>query len=149
VETTQPNRLKEIREKRGLSQDQLADQMDVSQQQVHRWEQGDLKMSVVTKAARALDCAEQDLFGPPANPSTFGYTSRPGDLPAPDASLLGQIIGYVDAFLAEEGLELDADRKGTVVASLYQLAHRDAVARGIKPEAADLSPFDNVIKLAV
>ena len=59
--------IKVFREKCGLSQRKVADLMDVSQQAVARWENGEAKprADVLPKLARVLGCTIDELFRDP------------------------------------------------------------------------------------
>ena len=59
--------IKVFREKCGLSQRKVADLMDVSQQAVARWENGEAKprADVLPKLARVLGCTIDELFREP------------------------------------------------------------------------------------
>ena len=59
--------IKVLREKCGLSQRKVADLMDVSQQAVARWENGEAKprADVLPKLARVLGCTIDELFRAP------------------------------------------------------------------------------------
>ena len=59
--------IKVFREKCGLSQRKVADLMDVSQQAVARWENGEAKprADVLPKWARVLGCTIDELFRDP------------------------------------------------------------------------------------
>lgn len=63
--------LKEWREKKGLTQQQLADRLGVSDVTVHRWEKGIAKLStpVMEAIAEALDIEPGDLYRDPARPT--------------------------------------------------------------------------------
>ena len=57
--------LKNLREKAGLSQEELADKMDVSRQSVSKWETGEAypKMEHIFALTDILDCRLGDLVG--------------------------------------------------------------------------------------
>lgn len=59
-----PNRIKELREMRGLTQQELADMMGVSKQDVSRYERGytPLNMEWLIKFAQSLNVHPQDLL---------------------------------------------------------------------------------------
>ena len=56
--------IKKMREKRGLSQGQLADKIGVAQQHISRWENGNHRPSIdtVQKLAEILNCNISDLI---------------------------------------------------------------------------------------
>ena len=58
-------KIKELREKKGLSQAALAGKMNVSQQAVARWESGVAmpKSESLPKLADVLDCSIDALYG--------------------------------------------------------------------------------------
>lgn len=57
--------LKFLREKRGLSQENLATKMNVSQQSVAKWETGVAmpRSDKLPELAKVLECEISDLFG--------------------------------------------------------------------------------------
>ena len=57
-------KIKEIRLDRGMTQQQLAEQIGVSQQEVQRWEKGKFKPKTdkLVLIAKALDCDIMDLI---------------------------------------------------------------------------------------
>lgn len=63
--------LKEWRDERGLTQQQLADRVDTGKDQISRWESGKRGMSaeVVGALAEALQIEPSDLFRDPNQPS--------------------------------------------------------------------------------
>jgi transcriptional regulator with XRE-family HTH domain len=69
----QPRRnfLKQWREHRGLTQEQLAARLDTHKGQISNWENGrrDLTFNVQAALAEALEIEPQDLFRDPAQPS--------------------------------------------------------------------------------
>ena len=56
--------IKEMREKRGLSQGQLADKIGVAQQHISRWENGKHRpgIDILIKIAAVLNCNIGDLI---------------------------------------------------------------------------------------
>ena len=63
--------LKEWREKRDLTQQQLADRLETGKDQISRWESGKRGMSaeVVAALAEALQIEPSDIFRDPSMPS--------------------------------------------------------------------------------
>ena len=63
--------LREWREKRGLTMQQLADRLDTGKDQISRWEANKRSMSadVVAALAEALSIEPADIFRDPAMPS--------------------------------------------------------------------------------
>lgn len=61
-----PNRLKMLRERRGLTQQQVADAVDVSHVQISRLERNkqDLTEAMVYRLAATLGCHPGELFAP-------------------------------------------------------------------------------------
>lgn len=70
--------LREWRNARGLSQQQLADRLDTSKGQISRWESGSRSMSgdVIAALADALAIEPGDLFRDPAAPSLDALLAR-------------------------------------------------------------------------
>ena len=70
------DRLKQRRQFKGFTQQDLADQLRVSQQQVARWERGtsDASADSVAQLARALDCTTDWLLG--LVEQTHGYVQE-------------------------------------------------------------------------
>jgi len=69
--TPRPNRIKEIRESRGLTAFQIAERIGVRDVTVYRYESGDTipSLPVAQKLADALDCTLDELFPAPAKAS--------------------------------------------------------------------------------
>lgn len=65
-------RLKQLRERRGFTQDQLADMVGVKERTVSRWETGASRGlyddDVLDEIAKALGCEPEDIIGPRAVP---------------------------------------------------------------------------------
>jgi transcriptional regulator with XRE-family HTH domain len=63
--------LREWREKRGLTQQQLADKLDTGKDQISRWESGkrDMGAAVIAALSEALQIEPGDLFRDPSIPS--------------------------------------------------------------------------------
>lgn len=59
------NMVKEMRERAGLSQAELAKRLGVTQQSIYYYESGnrDIKASVLIDMAKALDCTVSELLG--------------------------------------------------------------------------------------
>lgn len=59
-----PNKLAEIRKKRGLTQEELAKRVGVSRIHIGKIERGDLTGSVklLARIAKELDCGMDDIF---------------------------------------------------------------------------------------
>lgn len=74
------NRLKEIREIRKLSQDELAERMNTTRQQISRLERGDRRLSDVwiERATRALETSAGELFGERAPQGAIPVVGRVG-----------------------------------------------------------------------
>jgi transcriptional regulator with XRE-family HTH domain len=72
------NFLKDWREKRGLTQDQLAERLDTGKDQVSRWENRKRGMSaeVLEALADALNIQPYDIFRDPKRPSADELLSR-------------------------------------------------------------------------
>lgn len=71
--------LKNLREKSGLSQEELADKMDVSRQSVSKWETGEAypKMEHIFALTDILDCRLGDLVGEEAPETESPETKVP------------------------------------------------------------------------
>ncbi len=96
------NRIKDLREAKGWSQDQLGREIGTTRQTISRLEAGLRRLSDVWigKLTRALDCAPGDLFGPPASPRR----STASDLPVIDYVQAGDWTMPVDPYAKGEGM---------------------------------------------
>jgi len=87
-----PNNLREMRDRKGLSQQRLADIIGVNRATIRRWETGESKITLdmATKIAHALGVTTDELMMPPAvqyeinEPITL---DKKGDLPAKEDRL--------------------------------------------------------------
>ena len=156
VETKKrPNRLREIRELRALTQEALAELCQAagnstsSQQQVDKHEKvaGTMKDQHLRAYAAALQCSEQDILGPPRYPSVFGYTQSPGELGPPiDEPLMVRVLIYIDS--ASEQGKLPPEKKAALAAVIFASAQRDAAEAGIPATQLDLSRYAGLVRLA-
>lgn len=81
-------RLKEMREKRGLSQTDLSERADVSKRQIGRYEhgKGDPTSDTLARIARALDVSGDYLIGLTDAPRSYVQST---DLTEDEAELIG------------------------------------------------------------
>ena len=118
------NRLKEWRERRGLTQEELAERIGSSHTAIQRWESGKRhpRGDNLRKLAEALDCPIRDLFnGPTVVSSTDDATLLPGEI----------------ARLSQSSNTPLSDRLGANVDKNSQLILR--AVKNIKKQLADIS----------
>lgn len=73
-----PNRIREIRQRRGLTQQELGERIGRTNNQVSRFETGDrpIYLETLRLIARALDCTVGDLLSEADNPYRLADTER-------------------------------------------------------------------------
>ena len=67
-------KIRALRESRGMSQEQLAELVGVSKNSIHRYENGnvEMKMIIMFKIAFALEVSPYELIAPKNYKTTFG-----------------------------------------------------------------------------
>lgn len=96
IGTRRPRRIYmvEWRDKRGLTQQQLADRIGTTKESISRWETGKRQMNVeiLAEVAHALDIDVPDLFRSPDQPTPADLLR---DLPAEKVQQVIDYIGFV------------------------------------------------------
>lgn len=71
-------KIKHLREKRGLSQQELADKLETDRQYISKIENGKINMSLdyLDKIIKALKCKPADFYPPLEGVSAFGGRGR-------------------------------------------------------------------------
>lgn len=110
-------KVKEMREKAGLTQKQLADALGLTQQSVYYYESGDrdIKASVLIDMSKVLGCTVSELLG-------FG----PATIVAPESSeyMRLPVFGRIAAGTPREAL-MQSDQTHDTPESLYRM-HRES-----------------------
>lgn len=135
-----PNRIREMRKKRGLTLERLAERVGTNNQQISRLETGQRRLTVewLTRLATALDCLREDLL-------------PEEETPAPDPrplnrQLLRRMGVALASHLEKEGMALNHLRFLEVTVALCD-AVQAKQARGQMPTGipADLKPMIRLI----
>ena len=76
-----PNNLRETRDRKGLSQQRLADIIGVNRATIRRWETGESKITLdmATKIARALGVTTDELMSAPSEDNKNAPAGSPGE----------------------------------------------------------------------
>ena len=110
MQTGQANRVRELREARGLSQSALAEAVQLSRQSVHSIEAGRAlpAVNVALRLARVLECAVEALFGGAA--SELSLTTEPVGVALPGRVALSHIAGrWLSYSLERDSMARSAD----------------------------------------
>lgn len=105
--------LRKIRKSRGLTEEQLANRIGTSQQQINRLENGGRRITVewMVLLAKGLGCAPADFFG----------ESGQSAAPTLDEELYQSAKKYVDAALREHSARLSHSQYADYVAEVYKM----------------------------
>lgn len=110
------NRLKELRQKSGLTLDELALRAGTSQPQIFRLERGERDMSLewIDRLAKALHCRPYELLPEEWQPENLPKTN--------DVSLnyVGEIIETVELWLKDNKKSLSPKNKAQLIKALYE-----------------------------
>lgn len=108
------NRLKEIRELRGLSRAEVADKLNTTEVSVGRYEREDqrLDMPLLGKFARILKCTIGQIVGEVP-------IDQDGAAAPLDHARMVAVIDALDHYLAENKLRVHAGGRGDLVMAIY------------------------------
>ena len=126
------NRIKELREARGLSAADLAEMVGTSQPQITRLERGVRRLTVewMTRIARALDCRPMDLIASAtmAEIATEAARYSPADVASSSKALAAKGLAYYR--VTSDSVEQTGIAAGDVVLIDMSEAAVDAVKTG-------------------
>lgn len=114
------NRIKEIRESKGITQEKLGERIGASQSKVNHMEKGNrrIKIDEMEKIAVALESTVEEVFfgESPSNILPFPQKQKEKYL---------KIIELVERFLKNKGVDLPPEKKAKLIVALIDKASKE------------------------
>lgn len=129
------NALKEIREARGLTQKQVAEALNTTEQSVSRMERGTQPISLgkARQVCQVLGCSIAQLAGEVSfdGGAAAGGTEIPAGV---SLDLVRQMLVSLERFLESEGKDMAPDEKASLLVVLLQWALDERAMFGMKAD---------------
>lgn len=138
------NRLKAIREARGLTQAQLGERANTTSQTIGRYEKTDAKLTlpILSELSRILRCTIGQLVGEtPFDPEAADDAASPLE-----RTRVVSVIDALDHYIAENNLKPHAGARGDLVVAIYDWSVQEKLS---PDQIRDLTRISSLLKPAL